>query len=979
MKNTHLIILLLAILLSSCKLSNKPSKYVDPFIGTGGHGHTFPGATVPFGMVQLSPDTRIEGWDGCSGYHYSDTVIYGFSHTHLSGTGVGDYCDILFMPTVEKYYLESGYKADIKNGYASSFNKKTEKASPGFYAVELQDYNIKVELTATTRAGFHKYTFPKNKNAFVTLDLTHRDEVIESSFKQINEYEIEGMRRSKGWAQDQYIYFVAKFNQAIKTLILSNNDTIIDQKEAFSKNIKAAFDFGVLTDNNLLLKVGISAVDIEGARKNLDTEIADWDFKAIEKVTKESWNKELNKIQITSDHKNKTVFYSALYHTMIAPNTFMDIDKRYRGTDLEIHKAEDFTNYTIFSLWDTYRAAHPLYTIIDQKRTTDYIKTFINQYKNGGQLPVWELAGNYTGCMIGYHSIPVITDAYMKGIKDFDINTAYEAMKHSTMQDHLGLESYKKYGYVLAHKESESVSKTLEYAYDDWCIAQIAKSIDSTEDYNYYIKRAQSYKNIYDPTSGFMRAKLNGSWKFPFDPTEVDFHFTEANSWQYSFYAPQDISGLIQLMGGKEKFNEKLDQLFTADDKTTGRHQVDITGLIGQYAHGNEPSHHMAYLYNYVNKPWKTQKMVHRILNEMYTINPDGYSGNEDCGQMSAWYVLSAAGFYPVTPTSNLYIIGTPQHKETIFNLENGNTFTIKAKNLSEKNIYIQSAKLNGQDYTQSYINHNDIMEGGELIFYMGSKPNVNWGSEDQDIPVSEITDNLIIPTPYSSSKRRSFNKEIKIKLKHQFENTNIYYTTNGAEPTNQTNLYEHPLTIDKTTTIKYFAEKQGQKSFIAELNLIKFPKGKNIELISKPHQQYSGESDSSLIDGIFGGHDFRIGDWLGFYAKDMEAIIDFGKNKRVSNLSVNFIQDVNSWIFMPEYVEYYHSHDGKNYTLLGKVDTKTPEDEWGSIIEDYTLKINPVWTRYIKVIGKSGIMCPDWHKGKGNQLFIFADEITIK
>lgn len=973
------IYLLLLLFISSCNFIKKPADYVDPFIGTGGHGHTFPGATVPFGMVQLSPDTRIEGWDGCSGYHYSDSIIYGFSHTHLSGTGVGDYCDILFMPTTDKYYLESGYKADINEGYASTFSKQTEKASPGFYAVKLDDYNIKVELTATNRTGFHKYIFPKGKQAFVSLDLTHRDEVIESSFKQVSEYEIEGMRRSRAWAQDQYIYFVAKFNHPIKELILSSNDTIINQTEASSQNIKAAFDFGILKDKKLLLRVAISAVDIEGARKNLNTEIADWDFKSVKNNAEKEWNKELKKITVKTNKNNKTVFYSALYHTMIAPNTFMDVDNRYRGTDLKIHIAEDFTNYTIFSLWDTYRATHPLYTIIDQKRTLDFIKTFINQYKNGGQLPVWELAGNYTGCMIGYHSVPVITDAYMKGIKDFDINTAYEAMKHSAMQDHLGLEGYKKFGYVLADKESESVSKTLEYAYDDWCIAQIAKSIDSTEDYNYYIKRAQSYKNIYDPNTGFMRAKLHGSWKYPFDPTEVDFNYTEANSWQYSFYVPQDLSGLINLMGGKEKFNEKLDQLFSAEDKTTGRHQADITGLIGQYAHGNEPSHHMAYLYNFSNQAWKTQNMISRLLNEMYSINPDGYSGNEDCGQMSAWYVLSSAGFYPVTPTSNIYIIGTPHHKESIFNLENGNTFTVKAKNLSSRNIYIQSAELNGKEYTKSYLYHKDIMNGGELVFKMGSKPNKNWGTNDKDIPVSEITENTIIPTPYANTKRRSFNKEITIELKHQFLGTNIYYTTNGDEPTNHTNLYETPLIIDNSTTIKYFAEKQGKRSAVAELNLIKFPEGQDIELISRPHRQYTGESDSSLIDGIYGSNDFRTGDWLGFYAKDLEAIINLKKNKRVSEISINFLQDVNSWIFMPEYVEFYHSRDGKNYTLLGKVNTKTPEDEWGTIIEEYSLKINPVWTKHIKVIGKSGIMCPDWHKGKGNQLFIFADEITIK
>ena len=986
MRKIYLLIAITILFFNACQFTNNPAKHVDPFIGTGGHGHTFPGATVPFGMVQLSPDTRLEGWDGCSGYHYSDSIIYGFSHTHLSGTGVADYCDILFMPTTEKFYLQNGYQTDIDQGYGSRFRKETENASPGYYAVVLDDYKIKVEITATNRVGFHKYNFPKDKQAFVTLDLEHRDEVLESSFKQINEYEIEGLRRSSSWAKDQYVYFVARFNQPIQDLILSVNDTLIDVPEAYGKNIKVAFDFGELKNKNLLLKVGISAVSVDGARKNLDAEIPAWNFKKIRKEAKRAWNKELSKIDVKSSKENKTIFYSALYHTMIAPNTFMDVDGKYRGTDLQIHQANDFTNYTIFSLWDTYRATHPLYTIIDQKRTSDFIHTFIKQYENGGQLPVWELAGNYTGCMIGYHSVPVIVDAYKKGIRDYDISKVYQAMKHSAMQDHLGLESYKKYGYVQAHKESESVSKTLEYAYDDWCIAQLAYNLDSIDDYNYYMRRAQSYKNIYDPTTGFMRAKLHGAWKTPFDPAEVDFHYTEANSWQYSFYVPQDVSGLIHLMGGKEAFSNKLDQLFLASDETTGRHQVDITGLIGQYAHGNEPSHHMAYLYSYANRPWKTQEKVHRILNEMYSTNPDGYSGNEDCGQMSAWYVLSAMGFYPVTPGSNMYVIGSPIVKKAEIRLENplggkfgGRSFVIRARNLSDENKYIRSAELNGEEYTKSYITHETIMNGGELVFVMDDEPNMEWGAGEFDVPVSEIVSNQILPVPYSNATRRSFTGELKVELYHQYPDANIYYTVNGEEPTNHTNIYEFPIRINNSTIIKYFADRNGQSSLITELNLVKFPEGVDIQLNSKPHRQYTAESDSALIDGIYGGSDFRIGNWQGFYAKDLDAVVDFGKNRRVESLSVNFLQDINSWIFMPDYVEFYHSYDGENFNLLGKVDNKTPEDEWGTIIEDFTLNINPKWTRYIKVIGKSKIMCPDWHKGQGNALFIFADEITIK
>jgi predicted alpha-1,2-mannosidase len=681
-QTTNVLLGIFIIIFSSCKIeTNKEiTDYVDTFIGTGGHGHTYPGASLPFGMVQLSPDTRIEGWDGCSGYHYSDNIVYGFSHTHLSGTGVGDYCDILFMPQLGGAKFNSGYETNVDNGYASRFSKKNEKTSPGYYSTYLDDYNIKVELTSSKRVGFHKYTYPKNKQQSIIIDLTHRDEVLESSIKIINDSTIAGMRKSRSWAQNQYIYFYARFSKKIINYKIALNDTIQENiSEANNKNIKLIVNFDPTSTNTILSKVAISSVSIAGAKNNLGSEIQEWDFENIRKQAKKTWEKELQKIEIEGTKKQKTIFYTSLYHSLLIPNLFMDMDGKYRGTGLKIHQANDFTNYTIFSLWDTYRATHPLFTIIEQKRTSDFIKTFLNQYKNGGQLPVWELAGNYTGCMIGYHSIPVIADAYVKGIRDFDINLAYNAMKHSAMQKHLGLDSYKKYGFIPGHLEHESVSKTLEYAYDDWCIATIAKDLNKTQDNKIFTKRAQSYKNIFDTKTGFMRAKNYGLWKYPFNPSEVDFNYTEANSWQYSFYVPQDVSGLIKLLGGNTNFVNKLDSLFLANPQTKGRTQADITGLIGQYAHGNEPSHHIAYLYNFAQKPWKTQEKVNKILNTLYTNKPDGLCGNEDCGQMSSWYILSSLGFYPVTPGSNIYIIGLPIHKKASINLENGNTFVIKS------------------------------------------------------------------------------------------------------------------------------------------------------------------------------------------------------------------------------------------------------------------------------------------------------------
>ncbi|MFU8844916.1 MAG: GH92 family glycosyl hydrolase, partial [Bacteroidales bacterium] len=629
---------------------NNVAAYVNPFIGTDAHGHTYPGATLPFGMVQLSPDTRLEGWDGCSGYHYSDSVVYGFSHTHLSGTGISDYCDILFMPTTGPVLLSNG-SDNPDEGYASRFRHEKEVASAGFYSVFLDDYDVLVELTCTKRVGFHQYTFEPQESRNVIVDLFHRDPVIESWLRVISENEIEGFRRSSSWADDQFLYFYAVFSQSFARFGLAVEESVITGSSAEGTNVKGFFTFDPIGNKTLLVKVGISAVSVEGARKNLEAEVPHWDFEKIKTDAREAWNAELGKIRVTGGtDEQKTTFYTALYHAYAVPNLFQDVDGNFRGHDLAVHNSKDMTYYTVFSLWDTFRAAHPLYTITQNGRTADFIKTMLTQYSQGGRLPVWELAANETDCMIGYHSIPVIADAWLKGIDSFDVGKAFAAMKHSAELDHFGLMYYKKHGYIPAEEEAESVSKTLEYAYDDWCIAMMAKSLGKMDDYEQYIKRAQSYKNMFDPATGFMRARMNGRWFEPFDPKEVNFNYTEANAWQYSFFAPQDLSGLIGLFKGPDQFETMLDRMFEESHEITGRQQADITGLIGQYAHGNEPSHHMAYLYNYIGKPWKTQDRVRQIMDELYSHQPDGLCGNEDCGQMSAWYVFSAMGFYPVTP-----------------------------------------------------------------------------------------------------------------------------------------------------------------------------------------------------------------------------------------------------------------------------------------------------------------------------------------
>jgi predicted alpha-1,2-mannosidase len=737
-------------------------QYVNPFVGTGGHGHTFPGATMPFGMVQLSPDTRLKGWDGCSGYHYSDTIIYGFSHTHLSGTGCTDYGDVLITPT-------TGEPEWNNKNYSSTFLKEKEKASAGYYSVFLEKPKVLAELTTTLRTGLHKYTFPKSQQANIQIDLTHRDKENDTYISINGNNEIVGYRISTKWSVKQPVYFVIHFSKPFKESgIKSALGTHKGNGSKKGKNLKAYAQFETEKDEVILVKVGISAVSIEGARKNLEIEQDEFDFDGIMTDAVGAWNKELQKIEVESNNVDyKRIFYTALYHSMIAPNIYQDVDGQYLGRDRKIHSTKDMGYYTVFSLWDTYRALHPLLTIIDRKRTSDFVNTFLTQYEQAGILPIWELSAFETFCMIGYHSIPVITDAHMKGIHTFDTQKALLAMKNSAemsqkeLRKHRqfgsiittasafryrkGFDYYRKHGFIKKSFMSGSVAKTLEYAYDDWCIAQFALAIGDSATYQTYIHRANNYKNVFDPTTGFMRGRNKKGFVKKFDPFVADFKvYVEANAWQYNFHVAQDVSGHIELLGGKEAYASFLDSLFNAPSALKGMLTQDISGLIGQYAHGNEPSHHVAYLYNYAGQAWKTQQLSRQIMNEMYHDQPDGLSGNEDCGQMSAWYVFSAMGFYPVCPGSDHYVIGSPLFDKTNIRLENGKTFTIQTTNSSTENIYIQSAKLNGVVYNKSFIRFEDIADGGILEIEMGKNPNKNWGTADEDIPVLNIPVSLV-------------------------------------------------------------------------------------------------------------------------------------------------------------------------------------------------------------------------------------------
>ena len=943
--------------------------YVNPFIGTGGHGHTYPGATMPFGMMQLSPDTRLDGWDGCSGYHYSDNEIYGFSHTHLSGTGILDYGDVLLMPT-NKQVFNNG--ADGNPGYKSTFSHENETAEPGFYKVHLEDTNIDVELTVSKRSGVHKYQFPSVENQFVILDLLHRDEVLDAKIERISDTELSGFRFSKSWADDQRLYFTLKTSHPFNDVLQS------PPKQGMPGAQKIALNFINPNNEPIFIKIGISAVDVEGAKKNLEAEIGNQTFEQVKKTAQDFWEKQLEKIVLEDTNEdNKTNFYTSLYHVSIAPNLYQDVDGRYRGMDLKIHETKDFDYYTVFSLWDTYRAAHPLYTIIEQDRTNDFINTFLAKYDEGGIMPIWDLAGNYTHCMIGYHAVPVIADAYLKGIKNYDVEKAFTAMKHSATRDKLGLDSYKNLGFIPVEKESESVSKTLEYAYDDWSIAQMAKSLGKENDYKTYSERAQYYKNIFDPSTQFMRGRFRNTWFAPFDPYEVNFNYTEANSWQYSFYVPQDISGFTTLLGGKQQLENQLDKLFTAEDKTSGSHQVDITGLIGQYAHGNEPSHHMAYLYNFVNKPFKTQEKTRQILTELYTNSPDGISGNEDCGQMSAWYIFSSLGFYPVTPGSNQYIIGSPLFDKATINLENGKSFTVEAIDNSSENKYIKSAILNGENYEFSFINHKDIINGGSLVFEMTDKQ-TNWGTADKNIPKTSIDEHLIVAAPFIAKGKIAFKGSTEITLGNADKEATIFYTLGD-----EFQLYNEPFKISEKGILKVYAEKEGLKSKTITTDFYKINPDIKINLKSEYANQYNAGGDDALIDGIVGAEDFRTGTWQGYFDTDLVAVVDLGKvDNKEGKITVNFLEDQRSWIFLPIEVDCLVSSDGKSFRSLGKYNDLNTKEKEDVSVQNYVFKYPPRFkVRYIQVIAKKLGILPKWHLGykHDGRSWLFVDEIQIK
>ncbi len=735
-KKSLLFVPVLSLCLASCGSSQKGqemedlTQFVDPRIGTGGHGHVFYGANVPYGFVQLGPTSIPQSWDWVSGYHVSDSTVIGFPHTHLSGTGIGDLHDINVMPVVGEVTYSRGDASSYETGLWSYSDRSKEVVTPGYYRTHLSRYNVDVELTATKRVGFHKYTFLGNESPAIVFDMVNGgcwDKTTEAVIRVVNDSTVSGYRYSKGWADDQRVFFRAEFSRKFDNVEFIVNDSVKEGDMAKGAQLFARVNFAAGNQEPVYMKVALSPTSEEGAQLNMQTELSGWNFEKTIADAKAAWNKELNKVKVyTTDEASKKIFYTSLYHTLFAPSEFCDVNGDYYGADKQMHKGEGFVNYTTFSLWDTYRAAQPLMTILHPEKMSDIINTMLHIHQQQGKLPVWHLMGCETNCMVGNPGVPVVADAILKDIKGFDTELAFKALKESSMLPERGMEHRIEYGFIPADKMTEAIAYDMEYAIADWAVAQAAQKLGKQEDYEYFLKRSKSYKNYFDASTGFMRGKmLDGSWRTPFSPyasSHRDDDYCEGNAWQYTWLVPHDVEGLVECFGSKEAFVNKLDSLFLANGDMGEASSPDISGLIGQYAHGNEPSHHTVYLYTLVGQPWKTADRIKEILHTMYTDQPDGLSGNEDVGQMSAWYILSSFGFYQVEPAGGKFVFGYPNFDKVEITVPAGK-FVIERENKGQQNNYIQGIVLNGTEYKKPWIEYADIMKGGELKFLMGDEP----------------------------------------------------------------------------------------------------------------------------------------------------------------------------------------------------------------------------------------------------------------
>ena len=880
---------------------------IDPFIGTGGHGHTFPGPTLPFGMVQLSPDTRLEGWDGCSIYHDSDRVVYGFSHTHLSGTGVGDYGDILLMPVTGVPRLENGYPDQVGGGYGSRFRKDKEAAAAGYYRTHLDDYGIEVELTTTARTGLHRYRFPAGTTGSVILDLRHRDRLLDVGLTVVDSVTVEGFRRSEAWARDQLVHFRAVFSKPFNARLENGVG------EMAGKPVLAVLDFGA-QGGELIAQVAISAVDAEGARRNLEAEWEDFGFDRACSRARHAWDQALAPFALQgATASERAIMATALYHSFIAPNLFSDADGRYRGLDRKVHRAEDRAQYTVFSLWDTYRATHPLFTLVQRERTRDFVLTALSHRREGGQLPVWELAGNETDCMIGYHSVSFIADAYLKGIGGFDPEEALAAMVETARFDQPGLGHYINDGFISTSGDAESVSKTLEYAYDDACIARMARAMGQEATAQEFGRRAQSWRHLFDPSSRCFRPRDGGLWLKPYDPRQVDIHHTEANGWQYRFGAPHHMRQHIELLGGDEACTAILDSLFTMDSATVGRDQPDITGRMGQYAHGNEPSHHIAWLYHFTGLPQKSADRVGRILREFYTDRPDGLIGNEDCGQMSSWYVLAAYGLYDVAPTSGQWLIIPPRHESMSMEFKDGRVFTTRREGQGA----VRRVTFNGRPLARGWLSHEEVIGGGELVFELGEGG--DWGQDFATRPGTEPVSAPIVPAPWAEAEDFRFRGHTEVTLACADPQARLFWKEIGE---GEFRPYTGAIERDRSFGLLIQARREKTRSPRVPVQFRALPVGWRVTLVTRPNPQYAAGGGDVLIDARRPRDDWRTGGYLGFEQDDFVAILDLGQPTDARRVGVRCLQDTRSWILMPPEVVVEVSSDGKTFREAGRVAT---------------------------------------------------------
>ena len=844
-----LTLLLLALAAPGCSpRSADPVDYVNPFIGTGFHGHTYPGATTPFGMVQLSPDTRAGNWDACAGYHYSDTTIDGFSHTHLSGTGCADLADILFHPTTREIVIHDG--ECVLQPYF--FSHDDERASCGYYAVTLPDVNIGVELTAAPRTGVHRYTFTGKGPRQVIVDLLHtvtEEKIDLCELRRTAPGELAGMRRTQGWVPNQYVFFAARFSEPFADVqLLGDKQAVL----TFAPDVRT-----------LTIAVGLSSVSVENARMNSLAEVPELDFDAVHARAVGQWRKALGDIVVEGGSRDEmTNFYTAQYHTKLTPNLMSDVNGEYRRHDQTVARMpEGESYYSTFSLWDTFRAWNPLQTLVDTALVNDMIRSMLDMYDSTGELPIWPLASGETGTMIGYHAVSVIADAYLKGIRGYDADKALEAMIRSSNINKKGSDYYTAQGYIPSNIKRESVSCTLEYAYDDWAIARMAQAMGRDDVFGEYARRALNYVNVFDGSTCFFRGRQSdGNWSAPFEEFATGRDYTEATPWHYRFFVPHDVNGLIQLFGSREAFIREMDRLFTLESDEMQLDVSDVTGLMGQYAHGNEPSHHMAYLYNYVGQPWKTQELTRRLLHEMYAPTPEGIIGNEDCGQMSAWYVFSSLGFYPVCPGSNEFALTAPQFPKAVVRLANGRTLTVTADN-PRRSVYIASVTLDGKPIDRNYITYDELMQGGELHFALRPRPDYERGTDDAAAPHS-LTRGEVVSIPYTTQNVSLFTEPIAVALATTTSGAEIRYTLDGSEPTETSALYAAPVPVDRSLTLKAKGFKPGaapSRTLTLEAEKAVFRKGAPAgETATRPGVAYS------YYEGVFSCvNDIRKGKYV--------------------------------------------------------------------------------------------------------------------